>query len=43
MGPTMQSQQRPSEVSTMELVTQDYPEDSMLTAGDSRQKQPPGQ
>lgn len=43
VGPGMQSQQRPGEISAMELVKRDHPEDLVCTASDSRHEQPHGQ
>ena len=40
MGPTMQSQRRPGEISAVELVRRDHPEDPALTASDSCRVQP---
>lgn len=43
VGPGMQSQQCPGEISTVELVKRDHPEDLVCTASDSRHEQPHGQ
>lgn len=40
VGPTMQRQRCPGEISAVELVRRDHPEDSALTASDSCRVQP---